>query len=101
MDQDEYRATVRSAIGIFVLSTIGAGIGFFLSIEHHFPLDALSSAFLGFFLGFCLGPKFFPDSTKIISRRARNYRRARKGLEPLDTEDEPQAEIITNFQRKP
>ena len=59
-----------------------------------------SVTLLGFFLMFCAGGKLFPESTKYTSVRARNYRRTRKGLEPLDPEDEPAAEIITDFQRR-
>ena len=101
MDQGEYRAMVRSVICIFIGALIFAGIGFYLSLKNFFPLDALSTALLGFLLFFCVGPKFFPDSTKFISRRARDYRRSRKGLDPLDPEDEPKPEIIRDFQRKP
>jgi hypothetical protein len=100
MDQDEFRAVVRSSALKLLASIIVAGIFFYLSIKDYIKFDALTSACLGFFLMFCAGGKFFPESCKLISRRARNYLRAKKNLEPLDVEDEPAAEIITNFQRR-
>jgi len=100
MQQDEYRAVVRSLVGKFIGSILTAGLFFFLSLHDYLRLDAVSCATLGFFLFFCAGGKLFPESSKFISRRARNYRRAKKGLEPLDVDDEPTAEIVTNFQRK-
>ena len=100
MDQDEHRAIVRGVIAIFIGGIVCATLAVFLSLENHFPLDALSSGFLGFFFFFCVGPKFFPDATKFITRRARNFRRSRKGLDPLDEEDEPKAEVFKDFQRR-
>ena len=100
MEDAEYREVIRGAIAVVIGSIIFAGIGFFLSVRDLFPLDAISTALLGFFFFFCIGPKFFPDSTKIITRRTRNYRRAKKGLGMLDVDDEPTSEIITDFQRK-
>ena len=100
MDQSEYSA-VRTSVVLKILSSIVfAGLAVLLSVKGYIRLDASSCALLGFFLFFCIGDKFFPESTKYISRRARNYRRARKGLEPLDVDDEPTAEIISDFQRK-
>ncbi|MFT5105800.1 MAG: hypothetical protein ACI8XO_002678 [Verrucomicrobiales bacterium] len=100
MEKDEYQAIVRSLALKIIGSIIFAGIAFYLSAAYYIKLGVLESAFLGFWLFFLAGGKFFPESTKFITRRARNYRRAKKGLEPLDLDDEPTAEIITNFQRK-
>jgi hypothetical protein len=100
MDQEEYRAVTRSLVLKFLASIITAGIFIHLSLKNHIRLDVSSSAILGFFLMFCAGGKFFPESTKFVTRRARNYRRTRKGLDPLDIDDEPTAEIIQDFQRK-
>jgi hypothetical protein len=100
MDQDEHREVVRSLLGKFAVSIVSAGVFFFLSLKGPIPLDAVSSAIVGFFFFFCIGDKFFPESTKFIRRRARNYRRAKRGREPLDVEDEPTPEIISDFQRR-
>lgn len=100
MDQAEHRGVVRSLLAKTTVSIIFAGIFFFLSLKGPIPLDAVSSAIIGFFFFFCIGDKFFPESTKFIRRRARNYRRAKRGLEPLDVEDEPSPEIISDFQRR-
>lgn len=100
MDQEEHRAVVRSLVGKIVGSLATAGLCVYLSLQGIIRLDASFSALLGFFLFFCVGDKFFPESTKFIGRRARNYRRAKRGHELLDVDDEPTAEIRTNFQRK-
>ena len=100
MEKDEYRDVVRSVILKFFASIITAGVFMYLSVINLIPFDALSCAFIGFFLMFCAGGKLFPESTKYTSVRARNYRRSRKGLPPLDPEDEPAAEVITDFQRR-
>ena len=100
MEQDEYRAVVRSLVLKLIGGLLGAVIFFYLSAKDYISLGVLSSAFLGFFLFICAGGKLFPESTKFIHRRARNYRRAKRGLKPLDVDDEPTAEIHSNFQRK-
>jgi len=100
MDADEHRAVVRSLTGKFIVSFVFAAIAVGLSLREIIHLDLISSAVIGFFFFFCIGDKFFPESTKFIRRRARNFRRAKKGLEPLDVDDEPCPEIISDFQRK-
>jgi hypothetical protein len=100
MEQDEHRAVVRSLVMKFACSFVVAFVLMVLSANDYIRLDVLSTGVLGFFLFFCVGDKFFPESTKFIGRRARNYRRSKKGLEPLDLDDEPSAEINSDFQRK-
>jgi hypothetical protein len=101
MDEDEHRGVVRSLIAKLIGSLVFGGIAAVLSLQRIIHLDVYSAAIVGFLFFFCIGCKFFPESSKYIGRRARNFRRARKGLEPLDVADEPTAEIITDFQRNP
>ena len=100
MDEDEHRGIVRSLIGKTIGSLIAAAIVAALSLRGIIHLDFFSSALLGFLFFFCAGGKLFPESSKYISRRAQNFRRMKRGQEPLDVDDEPTAEIISNFQRK-
>ena len=100
MEADEHRGVVRSLVGKIIVSTIIGLIAAAISLKGIIHLDVFSSALIGFLFFFCIGDKFFPESTKFIRRRARNFRRAKKGLEPLDVEDEPCPEIISDFQRK-
>lgn len=100
MEQDEYRDIVMSLVMKLIGSFIVAAICFYFSAINKIKFDVITSAFLGFALFFAIGGKIFPESSKFISRRARNYRRAKRGLPPLDIDDEPTAEIITDFQRK-
>jgi len=100
MDKAEYSGVVRSFALKFLVSLIGAGVGVYGSLKDYIDFDVYTCALLGFFFVFCMGGKVFTESSKFISRRARNYRRAKKGLEPLDVEDEPTPEIITDFQRR-
>ncbi|MGI9243050.1 MAG: hypothetical protein ACR2RV_19790 [Verrucomicrobiales bacterium] len=100
MEADEHRGVVRSLIGKLIVSTITGLIAAAISLKGFIHLDAFTSAIIGFLFFFCIGDKFFPESTKFIRRRARNYRRVKRGLEPLDVDDEPSPEIISDFQRK-
>lgn len=88
MKQSEYRAIIRSLFGRILLAVGLAVLGVILSMAGKIPFGMVPTAIVGLACGYGIGGKFFPDSSSIMSRRFRNYRRVQKGLEPLDLDDE-------------
>ena len=100
MERDEYRGVIRSLILKIVCSVVVAAVTGYLSVRDVIKLGVLTTVFLGFMLTFCAGGKVFMESNKIMSGRAVNYRRVKRGLEPLDLADQPSAEFRSGFQRR-
>ena len=88
MGDAEHRLVVRSFTGFAIVTgiiTIAGGCAGFMG---YVPiLGAIPSAFLAFPLGLALAGKFFPSAGRFFSDRCKNYRRVKKGLEPLAEHD--------------
>jgi hypothetical protein len=99
MTDEEYRDVRRSHVLCWVVALlvgIGTGTAAHLDILPRF--GTIPAAGLGAFVGLVLGNKFFPDGQRYLTFRAKNYRRAKRGLPPIEDTD-PVGEYFSDIDR--
>jgi len=99
MNDDEYRLVRRSVVMTSIVA-IGFGVLGFLASALGYTqfLGAIPSFIFGFFFGLVLGNKLFPDTSKYLTTRRRNYQRIKAGKAPIEDED-PETEYNSDIGR--
>jgi hypothetical protein len=91
MTVEEHGIVIRHFIGSLIVAILCAVGGFMLSASGLTKvIGAWPTAFFGLVFGLSLGNKLFPDASRIITIRFRNYRRAKAGKKLIDDTDPEQ-----------
>ncbi len=99
MTEAEYR-TVRASFMLRTAFALAVAVGgAWVGLNQILPLGPAPSAFLGLAVGFGLGAKCFPSSGLVSGIRYRNYRRAKRGLPPLDPDQVPELSAFDEFRK--
>lgn len=99
MTDEEYREVRRAHAFCWIVALVSGVVSG--AAAHHDLIPRFGifpAAGLGAFVGLILGNKFFPDAQRYLTFRAKNYRRAKRGLPPVEDTD-PIGEYFSDIDR--
>ena len=99
METADYRLTARSHLMRVIFSAVVAAVVAWLSLSTDIPVGFIPMLFIGLGFAYGISGKLFPDSDQYFSLAAKNFRRVRRGLEPLGEDQSRDVSYFDEFRK--